>query len=190
MNFKRSRGLTLLEVMITCVILVLILGTILASLMAAQNAYTAGTRLSAGQSNARRAMNEVAGELRLADPTSVIITTEPGGSERLDFNMNIDFQNGAAVFSVDPVVYSFQYDIGELDNGIDDDGDGLVDEGVLVRTEGPASRQLCPNLKEDGFEIFQGVGNQYTINLTVQSTDDKRRVLDSTVSTSITLRHP
>jgi len=107
---------------------------------------------------------------------------------------------------------AFEYAEGELDDGADNNGDGLVDEGVLVFTRdmGGAEEKrvvICHDLAEylagEVFNGFDDNGNEMDdeqgfvielrdgaliARLTIQAIEDGR-VIEETVETTITLRN-
>jgi hypothetical protein len=107
----------------------------------------------------------------------------------------------------------FEYEPGEVDDGVDNDGDGLVDEGqvVLTRNAGSANATravLVKNVAEllqgedlngaddngNGMEdeagfCLQRDGEVVHIRLTLESVDDTGNVLRRTTETSIRMRN-
>ena len=107
----------------------------------------------------------------------------------------------------------FQYDPAEIDDGIDNDGDGLVDEGraVLLRNWNTAAEKrtvLCNDVREylegetpDGNEengndltderglCFELDGDRLTIRLTLEKTDHEGRLATVTVETTVHFRN-
>src|SRR5262249_20398121 len=87
---------------------------------------------------AHEALDDVAERLLAADFTSLTPppVAPPGSASTVDFQCDRGFQNGAVVWG--PVErLTFESDPLDPENGIDDDGDGLVDEGRLVWIENP-----------------------------------------------------
>jgi hypothetical protein len=163
---------------------------------------------------ARRALDRVVAELTgvahsflIPDPTSNLGTS------------TLTYQHPTGVDAVGNVTWDvpsrleLQLSPGEVDNGVDDDSDGLVDERrlVLTRNYGTLNAQsvvLCsgvprylqgevPNglddngnglVDEPGFNVFR-VGDLLTIRLTVQVPLGGGRLDSTTVQTSITLRN-
>ena len=107
----------------------------------------------------------------------------------------------------------FQYDAGEVDDGIDNDGDGLIDEGVffLERDSGGANqrrivlaknvRELlqgeAPNAVDDngnglvdepGF-VASIVGDVVTLRLTIEETTPEGGLVTRTADSSVRLRN-
>jgi hypothetical protein len=112
-----------------------------------------------------------------------------------------------------PSSLSLELDTGEIDNGLDDDGDGLIDERRLVLTrnvggpntittvlcngipelaEGEVANGLDDNgngvVDEAGFNVRK-VGDLLTVRLTVQAPAGGGQIITSTLSTSIVLHN-
>jgi hypothetical protein len=108
---------------------------------------------------------------------------------------------------------AFEYEEGEIDNGADDNGNGLIDEGVVVMVQdvGGANETrvvLChgvaellegelPNGDDDNGNLlrdeeglcFQHIGNVMPIRLTVELVDSGGDVIQRTLETSVRLRN-
>jgi prepilin-type N-terminal cleavage/methylation domain-containing protein len=207
-------GFTLVEVMIS-VSIAAILATS-ATMAAAESyvAYTATTTNSTLETNIRRSLDRVIRELM---STSFDVITPANLDD--DFGSNeIVFQEAVAVVD-NAIVWgnarrlAFEYEDGELDDGVDNNGNGLVDEGqlVLTRNDGLASEQrivICHNVSElldgeeddgdddngngiideAGFNIHQE-GDVLTIRLTLEQPSEQVGVVQRTLATSIRLRN-
>ena len=214
-NLHRSRGgFTLIEMLISVAILAFILGAmaLVQTRSQATSKETMGKTMS--EMRARRALDRVVAELTgvshsllFPDPTSNLGTS------------TLTYQHPTGVDAVGNVTFDvpsrleLQLAPGEVDNGIDDDNDGLVDERRLVLTrnygtlnaqsvvlcsgiprylEGEVANGLDDNgnglVDEPGFNVFR-VGDLLTIRLTVQVPLGGGRIDSTTVQTSITLRN-
>lgn len=135
-------GFTLLEALVsTCILTILLGGIVMASQRGLALFQTSSVN---AEINARagRAIDRVMREL-LSSGIGTLqpdLTTPPGNptvwSETLDYQAADDWVGGVVVWGT-PRQLSLEYAEGELDNGIDDNGDGLVDEGALVLIEDP-----------------------------------------------------
>jgi hypothetical protein len=136
----------------------------------------------------------------------------PWGSSTLDFQCNEGYGAGGVVWSA-PVRLSFDYDGADPDDGADNDSDGLVDEGAIVRRVNPGSadetsvvlvnwvRELLegelPNglddngnglIDESGLS-FEIDGDTITIRLTLERFDAEGTLITRTVETAVTLKN-
>ncbi len=205
---------TLIEMLISVVVLSFVLGVMALVQQRSQETSRATFGKTISEMRARRALDRVVNELTgvahslmFPDPVSNLGTSA------------LTYQHPTGVDAVGNVTWDkpsrleLQLAPGEVDNGIDDDSDGLVDERRLVLTRNSGmpnveSVVLCtgiprflegevPNLLDDngnglidepGFNVFR-VGDLLTIRLTVQVPLGGGRVDTTTVQTSITLRN-
>ena len=101
-----------------------------------------------------RVVNRVSEQLRQAYPGSVDPTV-------LDDSATLTFQkvtgySGGTVQLGPEHGFEFQLATGESDNGQDDNGDGRIDEGVLVFTEDGTSMVIAENVLGLGFTSAAG----------------------------------
>ena len=212
---RRSRGgFTLIELVIATVIMSLILGTMGIVQMRARDASRAGMQREQVETTCRRALDRVTQELQgvvksliFPDPstalgTSTITYQHPTGV------------SAAGVVSWDlPSSLSLELEPGEIDNGLDDNGNGLIDERCLVLTrnvggpnqtttvlcsgipelaEGEVANGLDDNgngvVDEAGFNVRK-VGDLLTVRLTVQEVSPTGEIITSSLQTSLTLHN-
>jgi hypothetical protein len=138
--------------------------------------------------------------------------TSQFGTDSLSFRTPADFAGGAIVWGPRTRI-AFAYETGEFDDGADNNGNGLVDEGcvVLTRNAGAADEQnivLCRHVREflagetlnvlddngngvvdeRGFNIRR-VGDVLTIRLTIEDAGRRRTPYARTLQTSISVRN-
>ncbi|HVS17163.1 MAG TPA: prepilin-type N-terminal cleavage/methylation domain-containing protein [Planctomycetota bacterium] len=214
MPSARSRsGFTLYEVVITVGLLaVVVAATGMVSQSTNDLANFSGEK-SRTETRARRALDRVVEELAMAgrgmltpDPAA------PGWSDDVDFQCVTGTALGAPIWGT-LTTLRWERDPNELDDGQDNDGDGLVDEGrlVLVRNVGGANEQtivLCTGVAEfaegetgavgdengNGLEDERGFslqrdGELLTVRLTLQEQVEPGQVITTSVRTSIRLRN-
>jgi type II secretory pathway pseudopilin PulG len=164
-------------------------------------------------SNASRALQKVASELAFARRDTLqpaILETQ--GSSSITFQRSLGVNGGAVQWSP-RVTLAWELDPGEVDDGVDNDGDGLVDEGELVWTENPglANEQRVvlahglaeflpgetfDGLDEDGDGLidergatFFVAGDVVRITLGLQGAGPSGRVITKVVETSVAIRN-
>lgn len=165
------------------------------------------------ESKAHRTLDRVVTELTTV--ARALMTPDPlvpAWTSALDFQCANGVAAGLATFG--PLTrLVLEYEPGELDDGVDNDGDGLVDEGrlVLVRNQGGPGQQrvvLCTGVAEyaegetgalgdqngNGLDDERGfhlrrVGDLMVVSLTLQEMVEEGQVLTLTSSTSFRLRN-
>jgi len=140
---QKNRGMTVLELLIAVAIMAVltgVIGMISSRGVALMRTSSANNEI---ESRAARALDRVVREMLSVSSSSLapdLVTppmTPTVWSENLAFQDAIDWQAGALILGPARRI-TLQYAQGELDNGIDDNGDGLIDEGsvVLIDNEG------------------------------------------------------
>lgn len=156
MSARRQAGLSLLEVVISAAIGLLLIGVLLgvvrSSLLLSQTSLQDGQREETGQ----RVANRLAKELRWADPDTLLVTTE-NGSSRLDYRTVVDYDGTDIQWS--PVI-SVRFE----PLGVDWDGNGVADEGEVVRIENGRREVLVRGVPAGGLQVA-GVGERLTLSL-------------------------
>ena len=157
LHSTKRAGFTVVELAIAASLLALVLGSFAMMAGAGERAYRTGT--TTGQLEAQVAMTlaRAVDELRPVVFESIDPDPVPGaGAESMSYEQAVDIVAGSVVLSPTRRL-GFVYEAGELDNGVDDNGNGLVDEGRLVLTENvglPDERQRV--LTRWVAELFQG----------------------------------
>jgi prepilin-type N-terminal cleavage/methylation domain-containing protein len=158
-----SGGFTLIEMAVSVVVLGLLMSVFGLITVSGHNAYRATTLSNKADGSARRAIARISSELTTAggsvmnpDPTSQF------GVQQIDFQQATGVLNGNVTWG--PVTrIGFEYAPGETDDGVDNDGNGLVDDGVVAMTRdlgGPNQQRvvLCHGIRELGQnETLNGV---------------------------------
>lgn len=205
-------GFTLVEMSVALVLMSVIGGLFFLTTESASNATRTGIAVAELDGQALRALDRVCESLKsssadLATPQAV---TPFHGTE-------LDFQRGLGADADGEIIwgplerFELQYD--EADDDLDDDGDGLVDEGRLVWIENPGAvgerrTVLCEGVREYlAGETFDGDdenenglidergfaldfdGNKVTVRLTLAARDGNGHVLTSTVQRSVVFRN-
>ena len=208
-------GTTLVEVTIGAALLATFAGTAFLAVDLSARSYGTEAVMARLDASARQALEEATGLLQAADFDSLTPppVAAPASSPTLDFQSSRGFVNGAVVWSpVERLV--LEPEPGDADDGIDNDGDGSIDEGRLVRIEAPGTANerrvvLCNGVSEiledeiagngqddngNGLIDEQGFcveysGSRLILRLTLAAMDQRRNLLLYTVSRSTTLRN-
>jgi Tfp pilus assembly protein PilW len=148
---KRA-GFTLVEALIAGALLLLLLSSAVLAARGGMGAFRATQGTSDVETRARRALDRVVAELLstgggelLPNPTDVF------GTSSLQFRKAIGFTGAAPQWG--PLLsLAFEYAPEELDDGLDNDGNGLVDDGQLVLTRDVGGNEqrlvLCSGVSE------------------------------------------
>jgi len=207
-------GFSLLELVIATALLSLVLGAVGLVQMRTRDASRVGLAQEQAESLCRRTLNRVADELGgvghsllFPDPSTNL------GVSTLTYQHPTGVSNLGVVSWDTQTSLSLQMAQGETNNGIDDNGDGLIDERRLVLTRGvgtahPIATVLCSGIPElatgetanglddngngvvdeAGFNIRK-VGDLLTIRLTVQVPYGQGQVATSSLQTSVVLHN-
>lgn len=210
---KRS-AFTLVEVVVCLTLLAVIMGVVGAFQLSSQRAVRTEVTRADIEMRSRRTMQLALREL--TGVASTMLTPDPSTAFGTD---TITYQKPVGVDNVGNILWSnlnrlaLQMDAGETDNGLDDDGDGLVDERrlVLTRDVGLTSQRqvtVChgipelqagelPNGTDDngngvrderGFNVFR-VGDRLSILVSVEQVGDQDAVLTWDSNSAMTLRN-
>jgi prepilin-type N-terminal cleavage/methylation domain-containing protein len=213
-TLRHRAGFSLVEMLIGIVVT----SVLLCAVAVVQRRSTSASKVmqarALAESAARRALDRVAAELtgveqsfNQPDPTGSFATSA------MTYRHPIGVSNAGVVLWSTPSRLELQLDPRETNNGLDDDGDGLVDERrlVLIRGFGTAGAQtvvLCngipelmegelPNavddngdgvIDESGFNIHR-LGDLLTVRLCVQQPYAGNQIAVSTLETSIVLHN-
>jgi type II secretory pathway pseudopilin PulG len=128
-------GHTLIELAIALGVLGLVLGSLTSVFESSRKAYRQGSTAALVQSDARRALDGIAARLENAGFATLVPNPVNVAVDDLLFQVSTGFDEAAGTIIFGPSTrLCFVYADGETDNGIDDDGNGLVDDGRVVLT--------------------------------------------------------
>jgi prepilin-type N-terminal cleavage/methylation domain-containing protein len=141
----RRRGLTLIEVVMSMTLMGLVVGAVAALQRRTQDQSRAMLQRARVERQAIRALERVVAEL--GDVALAMLNPDPNtefGASTLLFRGPGGLDNLGNVVWPPADRIGLQLEPGEADNGVDDDGDGLVDERrlVLTRAVGTASETV------------------------------------------------
>lgn len=209
----RTRGLTLVELMIAMTTLAVVLGAVALAASSGNNAFQTGHAVSTLETQAQRTVDRVIEELREAGRLGLVPDPQPPfGSATLDFQCNAGW-GGAAVVWDDLTRIAFELMPGENDDGIDNNRNGLVDEGCVAWRRDPGlpdeqrvvfcsyvreylEGELPNGLDDNGNGLiderglcFEANGDTVIVRLTLERMDAEGQLITRTVESAITLRN-
>jgi hypothetical protein len=168
----------------------LISAAAISTLMMGQDTYSSGVTLATLQDQARRVVEEVANEIQQSS-VSRLSPAPPALPEYLDtmtYQTNTGYISGQIQWST-PITINFQYATGEIDDGLDNNNNGLIDEGFLTRTQNGAVQHKTYWVKDDGFRLSLE-RNKLRIYLALRNTDNKGHLLETVVETTVEIKNP
>lgn len=210
---RKGAGFTLLELMLAFTLFGVIAGSIGLVTRTFNRAFRAGVAGAALDSNLRRSMDFVCDRLRAVSSSTLIPLTEsPFSTTQVDFQRAVG-NLGPSVVWGDPERILFEYSPGETDDGVDNDGNGLIDEGRVVwiqnaGTANEARATLCNwvreyfegeadtgvddngngRIDERGFSIdFEG--NRAHVRLSLEQRDSEGLSIVRTLERTVTFRN-
>jgi len=144
-------GFTLLESLISLTLLAILFLAVARTSQTASDAFDEGSIQQNLDVQAHRAVERIATLLELAELSTLTpAPTVPLGASDLRFREPLDFAGGSVQWGAYQRL-AFELDPGETEDGTDENGDGLVDEGRVLWTQdigAPGERTvvLCTNV--------------------------------------------
>ncbi len=206
-------GFTLVELVVSLVIASLLATGAVMAAGQSQEAYRDTQQRSSMEARLRRGLERARREL--VDTGETVLVPDPSGdlgTGNLAFRRPLGLDDDEIEWGPAQRL-CFQYEPGEADDGADNDGDGLVDEGelVLVRDEGEPGEQrvvLCKSVRErlegelanladdngngvqdeGGFNVHR-VGDVLFLRLTVEEAHPVSGSIQRTLTTAVRLRN-
>lgn len=159
----RRQGFTLLEVIIAGTILSIALGSLTTIMLASSRSLSDQVQVSRARAAGQRALGRLAELALTVEPTS-ILPMALDDSREISFEQVTGF-DGTANTTSPRVTVRLEPMTGEEQNGLDDNGDGRVDESFLVLAEGADTIVLAPDVLDlrinstlTGFRVAVDVG--------------------------------
>ena len=209
----RSAGMTLIELLLGVVVLGMLLGALGVVTVRGSSASRSSMSASELDSEARRILDAISAELIQAGRLGLVPEPlAPWGSSELAYQRNVGFAANNVVWSSTERI-RFEYEPSEADDGADNNGNGLVDEGLIVWTRDPGlpnernrvlgrwAREYLEGEVPNGFDdngnglvdeqglSFEVQGDVLTIRLSLERADAEGRLLTRTVQTSVNIRN-
>jgi len=211
---KNRAGSTLVELLVVLALLSTFVGSLLAVGSTSTRLCETGVTRANLESSARRALDRLARELSGARSDSLgMLPESPLWQEGIDFDRvgSMRAGDGRITWSADRA--EFRLESGESDDGLDNNGDGLVDEGVLVLVQdaGGAGEnaitlahgvreylegELANGLDDNGNGLidergvtFERTGGDLRLHLTLEGVDRDGRIVTRTLETTVWSRN-
>jgi len=210
---RHGGGYTLLEMAIALVVLASVLGAMVTIGRSSDRTYQTGTTAAHLEAQAETAIERIVSDLRIARLSSLTPDPTPGsGTSSIEYVQPVGITNGVVQYGP-PRRLAFERDPRELDDGIDNDGDGLIDEGAVVLTDNvggaPEHRQVITRwvrklaageiangaddngnglVDEPGF-LVERFDETIVIRLTLERKDGEGRLRCRTAQTSVRMRN-
>jgi prepilin-type N-terminal cleavage/methylation domain-containing protein len=206
-------GFTLLEVLVAAILISMIFGALSMMMKSGTAAFHQGVSSSTAEAEARRGIDRITAQFSAAESAQMLPQIVPFlGSSTLTFHRSTGALGGVIAWGNNSTI-QFQMDASEGDDGLDNDGDGLIDEGrvVLIENVGLPNQQttvLCPNVREylegeipnglddngNGLTDEQGLsfnmlGTTLVVRLTVERANQAGRRTWKTLETSVWVRN-
>ncbi len=132
---RRAGGFTLIEVALVVALFGTIFGAVIFVFRSSTRACQVGSTEGNLEAIVNRVLDHVTDRLQASSHTTITPSlVAPFSSPTIDFQRSIGYAAGVTTWSPTERI-GFQFRPGELDNGIDDDGDGIVDDGRVVWTQ-------------------------------------------------------
>jgi len=203
-------GFTLVEALIAATFLAVLFLAVVQTSSRASDAFDEGSTEHSLSTTTHRALERISGAIEFSDASILAgaIATDYG-VDQVDFRTPLDFAGGVVTWENKRILSELEP--GELDDGADNDGDGLVDEHrvVLVEFSGlPEERrivlangvselgdgELANNADDNGNGLideaglsFSSHGSVITVRLTCLRRDEAGRLLTKTAETALRL---
>jgi len=207
-----ASGFTLLELAISATIAIGLLYAVATTALTASNTYDTTMRRSHLVTRAHKVLDRIADDFVEAELGTMTAAAPGVGASTITFRKPASVVGSVITWDNNRSI-AFQMDQGELDDGLDNNGDGRIDEGVVVLTldVGLATQQqvtLCSevrsmlegelsNLGDDNGNVmvderglvFELNGDILTIRLTLEDIDEDGNLLTKSVQTSVRVRN-
>jgi len=173
---KEKAAFTFIEVVIALSVFALITLVTLLVLTSSTSTYMTTVAMGDTQERARAILDQIANELKFTGPDECDGWNFPDQTEvrSISFSRCEGFDTTSSLKQWGSVIaYSFQLDAGEAADGFDNDGDGLIDEAVLYRTENGTTVAIAKDLQYGNCSFYR-IGNQIFIKCCTLKKDTTR----------------
>lgn len=154
-ELRPNAGLTLVEMAVSCLVMALVFGSLATALSSSRTVFERGSRTMSLEQDSGRVLRRVTDALRGADAASLpLVPASPLSSRWIDFQTQTGYDGKSWTWSAPRRIEFDQLSVpnedatvwarnvptlleGEILNGADDNGNGLIDEaGFCVTREG------------------------------------------------------
>ena len=181
----RRAGFTLVEMMVALLVAAILMGAISWVLIYSQRNQANSAAVAQMENDAHEAVGRVADELRQAGSGG------PGWSfsaTAITYNPCTGSTSGTLTWDTTRSLL-LAAEMGEtLADGVDNNGNGLRDEGMLVLSGAGIWEPWVSDIASNGL-VFSRSGNNITISLTLQRLNPSGSPITTTASTTVSLRN-
>lgn len=182
---SREEGYTLIEVAVVLSMSLLIMQGVFNVMFHWERLFTEQVKHFTLDQSAERILQRLAEEIRSADPAT-LVPTVVSNSSTVQFQRVTGFSGGAAQLG-SAVTFGFALAPGETANGVDQNGNGLADDGYITMTEGGSTIRLAGNVM--GLR-FTSTSTGLTISTDIGMVDTKQNVTVKTFIRDVAFRNP
>jgi prepilin-type N-terminal cleavage/methylation domain-containing protein len=207
-------GHTLIEMLVALAILAVAGGTLALAGMTSEDTFRAESLRTTLDGAARGVTSRLTRELRNSGAASIsALPLSPAWDTSLTFDQPTSIDAGTGAIAWRSMRLELRYEEGELDDGLDNNGNGLADEGkvVMLRDWGEADEmavvlthhvreylegETFNNLDDNGNGLvdergltFERIGNTITVRLTLERFDSDGHPATRSAETSALLRN-
>jgi type II secretory pathway pseudopilin PulG len=167
---SRTSGFTLVEVVIVAALAMVVMGSVVAVMNSSMRACQVGSTSAHLEALANRTLDHIAERLQASSRAAITPSlAAPFSSRQIDFQRATSFAGGVVTWSATERI-TFQYRPGEIDDGIDNGGNGIVDDGQVVWIQSLGLPGQTSSVLADGV-------TEYLEGETLNNLDDNRNGL-------------
>ena len=210
---RKQAGVSLVELIIAISILTGVVGSIFALFNTGIDTYQTGITTAEVDRRTASVLETIAADLTTAGLDVIYpVPTWPNATSRVSLQKNTGFSGGNVTWGT-PTLIFFRSAKDDPNDGIDNNGNGLIDEGEVVRTINvglPDEREVVltrfvreylegevPNGKDDNGNglvdepglSFDSIGQVWTVRLTLEKRDANGNLVTQTVQTAVKMRN-
>ena len=163
---KRQAGYTFVEMAVTLTVSLIVFALLFWTTGGMMKLSSTSLAVGGLEEAAGRVTTTVASELRWADPETLLITVE-NGSSRIDCRLATGYDGTEATWTT-PVTYRYEPATADIN------GNGIIDEGRVVRIQDGRERTLCRNVIDGGL-LFTVENETIMVQVTVFGEDSQGR---------------